>query len=225
MHIMYGPDGTRRYAVDHGISLPEAYEEVRKSTLTVIESAFTTFDVKVLSVWALAIYNLKRSPEQLVPLIKTIVDGLEILCGWAERLEMKINLVGGIDDFFEQYPREYSQLAAMLKNTQNQKRRTLNILVAYDPDKEIQQAVGRCKQQGLPLTFENLDSHWVIPPVDLFVRTGLSDGFFKVSQYVPGLTTARLFSSPILAPDFTPHDLGRIIEDYRSLKDSSSLKP
>ena len=80
MHLIYQPDGNRRYAKNKGIPLREAYELSLDKIVSLIGWFFDYEESTELSVYALDRYNLQRPSTELDPLLRIIQSGIHRIC-------------------------------------------------------------------------------------------------------------------------------------------------
>ncbi len=217
-HIVLFPDGNRRWAKEHKVSLEEGYE--------VGEKKFSDFlhwcknrGVKVVTVFGFSTENWQRPKEQV-----------DFLMGMLEKY-----LGEGIDDFNREGARvrvigERDRLPASLKAviekvekaTEHNSQIYLNPAVSYGGKWDIVQAVRNIVQEKIPAEsvtealFENYLSTAGLPSPDLVIRAG---GEMRLSNFVLWQAAyAELYFSPKMWPDFTEADLDLALQEFDSRK-------
>ncbi len=221
-HLMYGPDGNRRYAAEKGISFADAYNIAARRLVDFTRWCFEDEPVDELSLWVMQEYNLDRPPEQIKPITRAIMDCIGYVCksDIVRKQDIQVNVVGELDRFFDVYDGDMSELNAFLTHVKDNSGRKLNFIFPYNGSKELARAWKRCDEDGIEPTFANLSQRWSIPLVTLFLRSGQPDGFNRLSDYYPGIEQARLISTPTYPQELTQKELHEIIESFLNLKDS-----
>ena len=220
-HLLYGPDGNRRYAREKGISFAKAYDIDAKKIVEVVKWCFEDHPVEELSLGILEEYNLERPLKHIKPLKKFVIDFIGYLCksDVVRNLNLQVRIVGELEKFFEHYKEGKKELNVFLKEVANHQGKKINILSPYNGSKELKRAWQRCNTDGVSPTFENLSLRWSISPVTLFIRTGQPNGYNRLSDYFPGIERARLISTPTYPQELTREELNKIIYSFLTLKD------
>ena len=218
-HLVYGPDGNRRYAVENKISFQEAYQLAAEKTISLVDWCFEDNLVGELSLWVLQEHNFHRLPEHIEPLIKTIVEYIKDIgdSEVVEKYDLQVNLVGEMDHFVNNHGDALSDFMGRFSGKNG---KTVNVLIAYNGSNELNRAWKKCLSEDIEPNFVNLSKNWSIPPVTLFYRTAQPNGFNRLTDYFPGVETARLSSTPTYPQDLTKKEFTGMIESYMTLKDS-----
>jgi undecaprenyl diphosphate synthase len=222
MHVLFGPDGNRRYAHRTGISYAESYRLLGEKLEAVAEWSIEDSKINTLSLWLLQEYNLQRPGEE--------VKGLTNFCETfalriaaspiVTRHAASVCLVGELNTFFARNSLPRELLEEAIRSTQRNGGMRVNLILAYNADSELRRALESCKEDQVEPSFHNICTRWSIPPVDLFIRTGQPDGFVNLSSYWPLIERGRIISIPLCPQEFTKADYRRILHNCRNLKDS-----
>ena len=219
MHLIYQPDGNRRYAKNKGILLREAYELSLDKIISLIGWFFDYEESTELSIHALDRYNLQRPSTELDPLLRTIQSGIQRICD-SEVVRNKgitVRTIGRLSDIFQsETGKGDSKVIEQLE--QQMPNRRLNLLVSYDSDEELQNALRRCEREKVPITFENISERWSISPASAILRTSQLPNSTRTSAYFPGIEKARLISTQTPPQELTKEEFDRIMSLYSTLK-------
>lgn len=213
-HIVLFPDGNRRWAKDHNLTIQEGYLEGEKKF-----SHFLTWckkrGVLVVTVFGFSTENWKRPKEQV-----------DFLMGLFEKF-----LGEGIEDFMKEGAKvrvigEREKLSDSLKQVvQNVEEATkhnsqihLNLAVSYGGRWDIVNAVKELIRQGIDpdaLTEDMLAAHLStagLPEPDLIIRAG---GEKRLSNFVLWQGAySELYFCEKMWPDFSEHDLDGAIGEF-----------
>lgn len=216
-HIAIIPDGNRRWARKRGLKSWEGH--LRGIGAFAKNIAWTAFDsgARYLTIWGGSYDNLtKRSRIEIRMLneayrrfAKDILEDEEI-----RNRGIRVSFIGEWRDVLE--GRTIEILDKAERATRGNKNNFLTILIAYNGDREMLEAINRLIRGDLGATAKSvMASLWTgnLPPVDLVIRTGgeyrLSAGFMMWNiQY------AELYFSPKMWPDFNKRDLLKAIHTY-----------
>lgn len=219
IHLLYQPDGNRRYARGQGVPLREAYELSLDKIISFAGWFFDYEQAGELSIHALDRYNLRRSSEEIGPLKRTIVSGIQKICDSrvVNDKGLTVRVVGRLSDLFSDEEREREAELQKTLAKQIPTDRKLNLLVSYDPDEELQKASQKCERDGVPVTFRNLSERWSISPVSMLLRTSQLSNSIRISAYFPGIEQAKLISIQTSPQELTKGEFNRIMDLYHSL--------
>ncbi|ODS39714.1 hypothetical protein BEH94_06920 [Candidatus Altiarchaeales archaeon WOR_SM1_SCG] len=203
-HIGLIPDGTRRWSKRHNISLPDGYWLTMQKITDAITVAFDN-NIKIMTIYLLSTHNLNRKEYELNSVMDAETKLLQLLLPEIiEKYECRVVHAGIMDDRLSQ---EYKNaLSEICEKSKKYKKRILNLLIAYNPQDEIKQAVKK--------DHENFMNHlWVNEHLDMVIRTS---GEKRLSNFVPlqcGYAEAHLLKKHI--PEITKNDMINSIEEYK----------
>jgi undecaprenyl diphosphate synthase len=173
-HVGLIPDGARRWARHFHQTYHFAYSQVM---CNVVEFTRTMFDhqVQSASIYLLSKDNLQRPPEELQPVFETECHLVKtLLPPLAERYKARVIHAGCLSLLPPCFARAIETLCT---NTQHYTERTIYLLIAYDPQDELQHAYTQWDQQS------PIYSHlWVPEYLDLVIR---SSGEYRLSNFLP----------------------------------------
>ena len=210
-HLALIPDGNRRWARAHGLSV-RAGHAAGIARLPALAPCAWEAGVEVLSFWWGSPANLQlRAPEEVEGIVDVLKQALQgPVLEAAQAAGAGVELIGG---WAKTCP-ELADAAAALPRPRAGRPR-LCILMAYDGRDEIRaaaEALGGAGSDAEHFTQALWTGH--LPPVDLVLRTGgephLSAGFMLWS-----IAEAQLYFSPKLWPDFSTEDLHQAIAHSR----------
>ncbi|THU96347.1 dehydrodolichyl diphosphate synthetase [Dendrothele bispora CBS 962.96] len=234
-HVAFVMDGNRRFARMHGKQVPEGHGEGYLALKRVLEICLR-LRIRCVSVYAFAIDNFKRSPEEVDALMNLAQSKLLELCEHGELLDqygVKLNVVGRTElfpDFVQAAVKRAEDL------TKNNLESILNICMPYASRDEITTAVEDCVQEALSrhsttgtddgtnvlpmdITEDMITSHLMSmqrgsPPLDILVRTS---GVTRLSDYMlwQCCEHTQLHFSPAYWPDFGLFDFVPIILQWQ----------
>jgi len=221
-HLLFGPDGNRRWAKENNVSFEEAYDIAAKRVSDVMTWCFEDNLVDELSLWLLQEYNLERSSEHVKPVIKAVMNCITYVAEnpIIKEKGLQLRITGELDSFFSVYEGKRNELEKLLEKSEYNKGSVVNILVSYNGSKELDRATKKCIEGGVTPDLNNLSRNWSVSPVTLFFRTGQPDGFNRLSDYFPGIEQARLISTPIYPQNLSKDILYSVIKSFNEIKDS-----
>jgi undecaprenyl diphosphate synthase len=210
------PDGNRRWARSHRLSILEGYNLGVKKFIDFSEWC-RTYGINNITVWALSSENIKRSPNEVKALFKiyrnvcrdpTIIDRLQ-------ENEVKLNIISNS----KLLPKDLSKsLAEVEKKTEGNRKGVINMLIGYGGKDDIISAakkVEELSQSGYNVDTEEFRSYLLssrVPDIDFIIRTS---GEMRLSGFMPWQASyAELYFSNKLWPDFTKRDLYYALAEY-----------
>jgi undecaprenyl diphosphate synthase len=206
-HVGLIPDGTRRWAKNHGVPLFDAYCKAMNQITQYIDY-FLKEGCVAISVYLCSIENLKRTEMEISALFeaqKVLFDELlpALVAEWGTRV-----IVAGNVNLLPQYLRlavdRTSKASCHYSSTR------LYLCLAYNPLDEVLQAVGNPSSNG---TF--IDNLWVPEPLDLVIRTS---GVNLLSNFLPlQAGYARIYTIDKLFNDTDISDFAPILSNFKQI--------
>ena len=219
-HVAIIPDGTRRWAREHGLGVfaghrrgVEAFEGVARHA--------AEREIKHLSLWGLSLDNLvKRSKGEITWLFRIFKKEFGKLAK-SEEIHKRQTRVRVFGRWREKFPE--GAMAAIEKAeeaTKHYDRYYLNFFLAYNGTDEMVQAVQEVVDQArgneLRVTPGLIKEHLFtreLPPVDLVIRTAgephLSAGFMMWD-----VADAQLYFTDKYWPDFDAGEFDQALADF-----------
>ncbi|WP_052868687.1 polyprenyl diphosphate synthase [Streptomyces niger] len=209
-HVGFIPDGNRRWARQHGLSVMTGHRRGGQVTVETLRWCAAA-GVERVTVWALSMDNLVGRPEvgSMFTAITELAQELASMDGW------RLHIIGNP----EQAPN--SDSVAALRQAERASAphgpRAVNLAVGYDGREEIMNAtrslLARYPQVPLDtgaLSREMERRHQ--PDCDLIIRTS---GEYRLSGFLLWQSAlAELYFAPELWPDFTEQSLHRALNSY-----------
>ena len=138
LHVGIIPDGGRRWAKAHGCSLGESYA-CTHSFLQLLVEMFFNKGVQELSIYLSSIQNFRREPEDLEPYLAIVESSLNNqITQLARHRQFRIVIAGDRDIIPASLK---TAIESIEQQTINYTSGRINLLLAYDPHKEIIWAV------------------------------------------------------------------------------------
>lgn len=211
--IAFIPDGNRRYAMKHRISLLEAYTLGFDKARQAVEWSFQQPRLREVTIWGLSTENLNRSKSELSAFALLLKEKLyEVLkSDLVHEEEVKVNVVGRLSLL----PKPIQKAAReLVDSTKHYSRKIVNVCLAYGGRAEIVDAVNRLIKQGKPVTEKELaKALYLDTEPDLVIRTGNT---LRLSGFLPWQTAySELYFSNKLWPEFEKTDFDEAVEDFR----------
>jgi hypothetical protein len=230
-HVVLGLDGSRRYAIQAGISAADSYRRLPEIVERATQRLLGVHDVGALSVWLLQEYNLRRGPDVVDVLIDIAVECVIRLKDMCASPDLQLCLVGELAAVDQIRPGCLDSVVPRGCETPNggpdgapiSGPKRIYLMVGYNHDKEFSRAMARCTAVGLDApSMSDLATRWCIPPVNVLMRTGQLSGMVNLSAYWPGLERGRIISTPLYPQQLTDDEIDRLVELYMHGVDSSS---
>lgn len=213
-HIVLIPDGNRRWAKEHGLTLEEGH---RKGMEAIIETTRVAqnWGIKYLTIWAFSTENWNRSPAEVGYLMRLFKEFIKKLL--REFLEKGVRIIHlGRKDRIPKFLRD--ALEEAVYKTRDNNKFFLNIALDYGGRDEIVRAVRRIIAVGKdPKAIDEKEFRKFLdtngqPEPDLIIRTS---GEQRLSGMMPFQAAyAELYFEKVYLPDFTLEHLKRAILDF-----------
>src|SRR3989344_716948 len=199
-HICFIPDGNRRYARKHHLSLSNSYESGVRKGLEVVEWC-KEIGVRDISFFGASRENiLLRNTEESIEILKGVLR----FCSEILKQSVHLEIFGDLWEERLLQNGEYQRLIQLLPLPASRKLDELSIYVgiAYSPKSETSEDH---RTNGGYLS----DS---VPPIDLVIRTGKR---FRLSGFLPfQVSNAELKFLPMLWEEFDKEAFLKAIRWY-----------
>jgi undecaprenyl diphosphate synthase len=214
IHILYFPDGNKRFAEREGISFREAYNEGGRAFARIVDELLVKQGIDTLTFCVTSSYTHLRENETLPAMYEAAEETLKNLQGenFFTQGDIDVAVYGNLSHL----PLSLQHVLKEIELSNHGKKR-LNLLAGYSGTKDLQNAIAACAESGEEPTFDNLTKHYSVPPVDIIIRPGgemrLSDGpILSVGQ-------AAMFTLDKLHPEVKGEDLTKILQKYKENRD------
>lgn len=211
------PDGNRRWARTHRLSILNGYDVGVKKFISFSEWCMQ-YGINNVAVWAFSTENFRRKSSEtrtLFGIYERVANDRSII----KRLhknQARFRVVGNKELLPDDLKRSLTKLE---DETKNYKERVINMLIGYGGRDDIIHAVKNAVKnvKDAALVNEELIERYLIssavPEIDLVIRTS---GEKRLSGFMPWQTEySELYFSKKLWPDFTKRDLQTALADYK----------
>lgn len=235
-HVLFMPDGNRRYARREGMSYRDCYELAIRHLWHLMKYTMLDKGVPEVSVVALWDYNLNRTGKDLDDFLdsasellfrKAAEDSFFIDNG------VSVRVYGELDEVYRRHPNSRDSIQSLNNlgdrvSQETKSGRKLNILYGYSSEKELQRAFATLTAEGLShvqITFEMIRRmSFSSRLVNLAFVTGQfeieeqDNPFTYLAQPMLHMKDARLFSLRKYFPELTTDDVKRAIGGYAQME-------
>ncbi|MEM0201234.1 MAG: polyprenyl diphosphate synthase [Candidatus Micrarchaeaceae archaeon] len=210
------PDGNRRWAKAHTLSIMNGYDLGVKKFIEFSEWC-VSYGINNIAVWAFSTENFSRDSKEvktLFSIYKKVANDKKILSR-LHKNKTSLKIIGNKSLL----PKDLlNQLRKVEKETSIYKDRVINMLIAYGGKDDIIHAVKAITKKAKnianineKLIYKYLLSN-TVPDIDLIIRTS---GEERLSGFMPWQTSySELYFSDKLWPDFTKNDLYNALLEY-----------
>ena len=218
-HLVIIPDGNRRWAKKRRLAPWIGHEEGAKKFKAILKTT-QKLGIKYITFWGSSLDNLKKRPLlEKKALLEIYYRYFREILASPEIAENRIRL-RVLGRWKEQFPAPLVRIVqSCLKKTEKYHRFNLTLLLAYNGDDEMIEAIKNIlKKKVSPKKFSgallknNLMAH-ELPAVDLMVRTGgephLSNGLLMWDT-----RNAQLYFTKTLWPDFTSAEFRKAVRQF-----------
>ncbi len=217
VHIGIIPDGNRRYARKHGLSLEKSYEIGVEKVKEVLRWS-REFGVKYVTIYALSQENLKnRSKNELNIIFKLMKRYLGNISSDKEIHKNKVRIL--IAGETQTLPRDLQDAIINAQNeTRDYNHYYLILLIAYGGRQEIINAINRIlsENRNSKITEETFKKYLYLPNIpypDLVIRTS---GEMRISNFLLWqIAYSELYFSKLLWPEFSKEEFIKALTDYQ----------
>lgn len=215
-HIAIIPDGNRRWAKERGKPSFFGHRAGVKIFETTLEEAikhgitYTTF-------WGCSIDNLQKRDSKEIAFLLQIFKLYFTRLATSKRIQkngVKIRVLGQWKKMFPPDVKEAVEKAIVA--TKNNSTHHLTLLLAYNGNEEMLNAVSKLTESGKPVSSETLKNNLYtkeLPTVDLVIRTGgdphLSNGFMMWDTQ-----DSELYFTNKMWPDFSSAELQKALQFF-----------
>lgn len=213
-HVGIILDGNRRWAKKKDLIATQGHMEGAKTLKKILRSLYET-DIRVVSlyIWSLKNHKKRSLTERNFIFNKIIKRFFNDLIKETKEKEVKIVLSGRwketeLKDFLDK----------KIKETEHFDKKILNFCFMYDGQNEIVDSVKEIINSGIKnIDKETIRNHLYVrdlPPVDLIIRTGMSDGQRLSGFLLWDSSYAEFIFHETFWPDYNEEMLMKDIEEY-----------
>lgn len=218
-HIAIIPDGNRRWAKAQRLNPWEGHTEGVKRFWDVSDFAEKN-NIDHLTFWAASYDNLKKRSQLEVSFLLKLMEQELLKPEILERSvnnKVRVRVIGEWKDFVKN-DKFLSKIADLEDKTKHFEMKSLNILFAYDGQREILAAANSLVKSGGEVGASKLrENLWTgeLPDVDLVIRTG-GEPHWSAGFMMWHTANSQFYFADILWPDFKDLELKKALDDYES---------
>jgi undecaprenyl diphosphate synthase len=207
-------DGNGRWAKNRGLNRTEGHKKGAEVVKEITTFCANNDKINYLSLYAFSTENWKRPKYEVEFLMKLLDNWLKKELDTYLENEVKFEVIGDVSKFSDKLQK---RIEITKEKTKNFTKLTQILALNYGGRDEITRAVKKLCNEKKEITEENINRYLDtsihnIPDVDLLIRTS---GEIRVSNFLLWqIAYAEMFFTKTLWPDFTPNELGKIIEDF-----------
>jgi undecaprenyl diphosphate synthase len=213
-HVGIIMDGNGRWASRRGLPRLAGHhagtENVRRITTACADAG-----VEVLTIYAFSTENWRRPRDEVIGLMRLLMQRIDREAAELHRNNVKIRHVGVLEGI---QPRLAERVRASVELTRANTGLVLNVAFNYGARAEIARAVQRLLADGLPpeeITEQQIERYLDtagLPDPDLIIRTG---GEMRLSNFLLWQSAyAEYYSTPVCWPDFGREELLQAFAEY-----------
>jgi undecaprenyl diphosphate synthase len=210
-HLAIIMDGNGRWAKERGLVRTKGHEAGANVTRDITRYCAEHESIETVTFYAFSTENWKRPKYEVAFLMKLLDSWLRAELETYHKFGAKFQTVGNIEGFS---PKLQETIAYIKKETAHHTNVIQVLALNYGSREEIAKAATRLAKRGEDITEESLGNELQTPYVDLdlMIRTS---GEQRLSNYLLWQNSySEFFFTPTLWPDFTPHELEDIIDQY-----------
>jgi len=208
LHVGIIPDGGRRWAIKHNVSLTESYNK-SKELIEEFACFFFARGVEQISIYLSSMQNYRRSEEEINSFTEVTKSGLQNeMIKLANRLKVRINVVGNREIIDQDL---LTTIDYCQTQTYPYRNGLINFCIAYNPIEEVIDAMRNVKQKEM-----FVQKLWVRKPVSMIIRTG---GANLLSNFLPLQSGfARVYFFDELFNDLTLEEVETTFTKFTQIK-------
>ena len=214
-HVAIIMDGNGRWGIKHKKSRNAGHRKGLDSIETVIDECLKN-EIKYLTLYTFSTENWKRPQKEIHFLFNLLDIFLSKKIGKLVEKNIKLNFIGDI----KKLPSKLRKLIKFSqKKTSNNLKLHLNIALNYGSKNELISTIKLVNKKNIPISEKNIDNNLFTkdcPNPDILIRTGDTH---RLSNFLLWqLAYTEIFFEKKLWPDFTSHDLKKILNKFKYIK-------
>lgn len=216
-HIAIIPDGNRRWAKAQRLNPWDGHTEGAQRFWTTAQELFD-MGLEHLSIWGASYDNLKKRSKIevnfLLNILKTEIVSGKIL-DLAVKNKVQVRVIGEWKELLED-----AELIKLISDLEQQTKslgsKTVNLLFAYDGQREMLSAIEKLSLSQETVTDENLRKYlWTsdLPDVDYVIRTG-GEPHWSAGFMMWLTANSQFYFTETLWPDFKSEQIKKAVDEY-----------
>lgn len=221
-HLAVIMDGNRRWAKQKNLPTRDGHKEGAMRVTDLVRNC-ADLGIKFLSLYAFSTENWRRDKKEVDYLMNLLVEFVVKELDYLHKNNVKITLMGNIEDLPEKTKREVKR---SIELTKNNNKLHLNIALSYGSRNEIINAVKKTiidyennKIKIDDINEESFEKYLFthdMPDPDLLIRTS---GEIRLSNFLLyQLAYTEFYFTDILWPDFDKEQLLMAIDSFQNRK-------
>lgn len=215
--ILLIPDGNRRWASQHGVSILDGYKKGTEALRKILSNLRVLPAIRTIIIWALSPDNaVKRDPKEVECLNKLMAEYVQLVTPEIDEGNGRLIHLGTTKGLPFSL---IKSLTVAQERTICNSGQTVALAINYSGEQEIltgcQIVAEEARRNGVFKPnwnhFEKLIDPDGIGRIDLVIRTG---GEQRVSGFGWRADRAEFYFTPTLIPDFSDGDLTQALTDY-----------
>ncbi|HUX36209.1 MAG TPA: polyprenyl diphosphate synthase [Candidatus Paceibacterota bacterium] len=220
-HVVFIPDGNRRWAKKRGLPSFIGHREGAKAMEKLYKAALD-MELENLTIWGTSVDNVtKRSPAEIKFLMKIFEIYFKKLAKRKELrdAEIRVDVLGRWREFFPENAKKAIQSA--IDETKKYKKRRLTFLMAYSGLDEMTSAIQKISNLKSKNSKIKIDGKLIkanlwtknLPPVDLVIRTG-GEPHWSSGMMMWDIANSQFYFTETFLPDFSVAEFKKALENY-----------
>ncbi|MDF2948042.1 MAG: isoprenyl transferase [Sedimentibacter sp.] len=221
-HLAVIMDGNRRWAKIRNLPTSKGHKEGAMRVTDLVRNS-VDLGIKYLSIYAFSTENWRRDKKEVDYLMNLLVEFVVKELDYLHKNDVKITLMGNIEDLPEKTKNEVKR---SIELTKNNTKLHLNIALSYGSRNEIVNAVKKIineyennKINIDEINEESFKKHlftYDMPDPDLLIRTS---GEIRLSNFLLyQLAYTEFYFTDIMWPDFDKQELLKAIDNFQNRK-------
>lgn len=221
-HVAVIMDGNRRWAKKKLLAAKSGHKEGAKKVIELVRTS-VELNIKYLTIYAFSTENWSRDKKEVEFLMSLLVDFVKSELDYLHQNNVKIKLLGNIDDLPEKTKEEVKK---SINLTKNNTKLVLSIALSYGSRLEIVDAIKNIATDVKNNTIkidqinENIITDYLytkdIPDPDLMIRTS---GEMRLSNFLLyQMAYTEFYFSEVLWPDFDKNEYLKAIYNFQQRK-------
>ncbi len=221
-HLAVIMDGNRRWAQNNNLPASQGHKEGALRVTDLVRNS-VDLGIKYLSIYAFSTENWRRDKKEVDYLMNLLVEFVVKELDYLHKNNVKITLMGNIEDLPEKTKKEVKR---SIELTKNNKKLHLNIALSYGSRSEIVNAVKKVvndyennKININEINEESFKSYlftYDMPDPDLLIRTS---GEIRLSNFLLyQLAYTEFYFTDVMWPDFKKTELLKAVECFQNRK-------
>jgi len=207
-HLLFMPDGNRRYAKKESINLSKAYDKGAQTLELFVNFFLIKNNWSELTMHFMSKYTHNRDDGSLEPIYSALTKMLQNLDNKHFFTNNNLKLIS--IDHSGRLPQSLQEITYKIEKETKNNKKIVRILLGYDLDTDEKQAFEKSK------SYEEFIKNRLIPNIDLVIRTTE----MRASKGpVYAMSQAQMLLLNKLNPELKEQDLMQLLQEYKRFVD------